>query len=327
MVEHDSASDAIDPKLDLDGLIQKLERYKVEVEVMADRLKRQRSFSAKEVADVTAATRFRLELERLEETRFEEESDPKLPRMSLSSDAISTTSTVEKEEGLRSHEGRSRSLTNVKKRRILKPLDLHLANPTVLPQEVQSARLPPRTSSKLPISDLNGTVSYGVAKSHRRCVTVSEDRHSTRLVLSSPDEDSCEEDCHPVAMSVHSTSTITSESSQPPATPVSLYTPEEDQIRRELETFAIQAGAEILDVVKYRRRRPPRLQLLEFDDESEESRLETDERLTTPTLQVGRHSDESSTAPFSPVTPSPRLRRTRSFLQCFPKEVTSGEVD
>lgn len=52
----------------------------------------------------------------------------------------------------------------------------------------------------------------------------------------------------------------------PPPTPLSLFSPKEDQIRRELESFAIVDGAETLEL-RYKKRRPPMLSLVDADDD------------------------------------------------------------
>lgn len=175
-----------------------------------------------------------------------------------------------------------------------------------------SWKLPPRSSSRpLPLEDVLEKSPSSSPNPLRRRITTREERSairnggfwSTPAVSLFDTEDT--DPPVPALSQAGSTATLS-----PPATPLSICSPEEDQIRREMENSACHDGAKILES-KHRKRRPPVLDLADSDDEPDAS--------TTYHSRRG-HSRLASaeTGDQKGVTfPKPRLRRQRSILSIF----------
>lgn len=99
-------------------------------------------------------------------------------------------------------------------------------------------------------------------------------------------------------------------SPSPPLTPLSLCSPREDQIRRELESFALHDGAETLEL-KYKKRRPPKLDLVGSDEDL----LEIEEE------EEGQTAYETGKKEHSASEPSrTRPRRSKSIRSIFQRK-------
>ena len=135
-----------------------------------------------------------------------------------------------------------------------------------VPQEIQSAGLPDRTAT--PGVFLRSLSDDGFRlKSHRRHVTISEGRDAARktLLLSTP-LGQFVEDVPPLPGLSPSNSTTEAMWTPPPTPPLVQDQVHEDRIRREMELFTLQEGADPLVGNKYRHRQPPQWQL-HSDDE------------------------------------------------------------
>lgn len=176
------------------------------------------------------------------------------------------------------------------------------------PQEVQSASLPPRLSSRR-IPGKGGEVE-ATAKFHRRHVTISEGRGiSSMLLLHS--QTGLTEHTPPLPFLSPSRSIASPQLPDMPSTPLSLNPPNEDQIRREIELFAIQGGAQPLLDQRYRYQEPPSL-MLDFDGE-EETHSENFERrsLTKKPAEDDR---------MSMVSVTPSMKRRKSIFSIFQRK-------
>lgn len=206
-----------DHGLDLEVLTHKLQLYQLELEEAELRFKQRRMVN-KEAADVAAAARFRVELEK-------KDVPDKQNGAHLSSS-----------QSHRPFPNRSSSLRTPNMVRSKRPNPLLLAATSdVAPQEVQSAALPPRRT----------TMSQGEENKRlwrRTTISAGRDTSSNIVTISSPghhEEQSFDAAIPPVP-DLSASSSVTS-SNLSPMTPG----PNEDQIRRELETFALEEGPDI----------------------------------------------------------------------------------
>ena len=166
--------------------------------------------------------------------------------------------------------------------------------------------LPPRTSSRKGPAT-GALVGRGPRPTtvHRRALTGPEqlvarnDSHVPEQTASSLD---LGEKLPPVPGLSHAGSTATL---KPPSTPL-LMLPSEDQLRRELESFALREGAETLKMT-YRNRKPPMLSFVDSDEEEEEDWSESVEK-------------ENQQTPDGI-----RIRRQRSFLTVFQRKKSAVE--
>lgn len=166
---------------------------------------------------------------------------------------------------------------------------------------------PPRTSSKtFPVEEKSEQTAGLPLKPLQRRIT-ADDRQSVRHggFWNAPSLILLDQEPVPPCPSLSQSGSITIISSSPPLTPLSLCSPREDQIRRELESFAIHEGPETLEL-KYKKRRPPKLDLVDFDGEvldvEEERRAwQEPEKKEPSTDELGR----------------PRPRRSKSILSIF----------
>lgn len=206
--------------LDAQILTHKLQLYQLEEEATKLRLEARRRMEDKQAADVAAAARFRDQLERS-------------ARLGRSTSAGKTkkrsTSVGGHNETFNFALGRSSSLKMIRTR---KPHPLQLSPTTVQPQEVQSAALP----SVRPVTATNEM------KKHWRRTTISAPRDDAGnvVLLTSPGH-STEYDYHasePPPVPQLSESLVSSPQIASPITPMHV----EDQIRRQLETFALEEG-------------------------------------------------------------------------------------
>ncbi|OAP64007.1 hypothetical protein AYL99_03234 [Fonsecaea erecta] len=141
----------------------------------------------------------------------------------------------------------------------------------------------------------------------RRRMTTSDARPSIRnggLWSSQAAELFAQGDEPPVPALSQSTS-IATLNSNPPMTPLLLSDPREDQARREMESFAIQDGPETLEH-RYKKRRPPLLNLFDSDDEEDQQSVST-------TLEL----DNSSLLDANDDRSVPPRRRRRSIFSIF----------
>lgn len=166
---------------------------------------------------------------------------------------------------------------------------------------------PPRTSSKpFSIGDQAERALDSPPKPLQRRTT-ADSRQSVRHggFWSAPPLLLLEQEPMPSLPSLsHSGSEATANAS-PPLTPLTLCSPREDQIRRELESFALHDGAETLEL-KYKQRRPPRLDLVSSDEDL----LEIDEERWAA-HEAGR-KDQGVSEPSRP-----RPRRSKSIRSIF----------
>ncbi|ETI26470.1 hypothetical protein G647_03247 [Cladophialophora carrionii CBS 160.54] len=180
--------------------------------------------------------------------------------------------------------------------------------------------LPPRSSSKRAISDevVQEQESTAPRPTPRRRTTTSDGRPSIRNggFWSNPGVGVFDQgDVPPVPALSQSTSNATLTSS-PPLTPLTIGGPREDQLRRELETLSIQDGAEVLEH-RYKKRRPPMLNLLDSDDEGNESTpMPTSLRPDhSGSLHEGEEEEEDDERGLRP-----RPRRRKSIFSIFQRK-------
>jgi hypothetical protein len=172
--------------------------------------------------------------------------------------------------------------------------------------------LPPRTSSKaLPGTEMQGNSANTSSKPLPRRMASTEERLTVRnggfwsMQAASLIDNQDRIPPVPALSQAGSTATLS-----PPPTPLSICSPQEDQLRRELEGFALAEGAETLGL-RHRRRQPPMLDLTASDDEHEDSR--------SGSSPLGRSSPglAESSDPKGLLGTRPRIRRQRSILSIF----------
>lgn len=209
-----------DDEIDLEILTHKLQLHQLELEEARLRIRQKKAMEAKQAADVAAAQRFR---DGLASEPSIESTGKKAAGVTLRSKSISLGSARN-----------SRAPTNSKFVRSKRPDTLMLsATSNVEPQEIQSAALP-TLRTRTAESDRQEL------KRHWRRTTISAGRTSaSKIILISQGKEAeynFEAELPPVPQL--SASTATSSPTMSPLTPQ----PTEDQIRRELETFALEEG-------------------------------------------------------------------------------------
>lgn len=149
----------------------------------------------------------------------------------------------------------------------------------VLPPRNSSRRvmsndsLPPRTSSRRVISDEivqdQDQDFIPPRPAPRRRMTTSEGRTSIRNggFWSDHSADMFRDEDVPPVPSLSASNSNATLTMTPPLTPLTMN--DEDQLRRELETFSIQDGVEALEH-RYKKRRPPMLNLLDSDEDKDD---------------------------------------------------------
>jgi len=176
---------------------------------------------------------------------------------------------------------------------------------------------PPRTSSKtFPVEDASDKTEESPPQPPRRRVMV-DNRPSVRHggFWSAPPLLFPDQEPIPPVPSLSQSGSIATITSSPPLTPLSLCSPREDQIRRELESFALHEGPETLVELKYQKRRPPRLDLVDFDGEG----LEVEEEGET---QPEPEKKELSTSEPNRTRP----RRSKSIISIFQRKSPIDKV-
>lgn len=341
-----------DHGLDLSILTHKLQLYQLDLEEAELRQKHRRAVHDKEAAEVAAAARFRDELEKRE--RFnqiagmegmiarsrsaslhngEKTQVPMRSRSATIHNPQETGSHSRSASTENSEESKTRSraassvyksdddtpqsslpeVSPVKPLRTKRPNRLVLPNGPVTPQEVQSAALPiPRARST--------NVDIEEMKKHWRRTTISAGRHSSSKIIllsSTGKPEYCDFGVPPVPPLSASLSISTAPSISP-MTPSS-NEPTEDQIRRELETFALEEGPNIQmsrrSSLGSGKRRPAA-----FVPDPDDRLLKED---VPPTLQVPSAAVEvvDAAIPQSPTSPhSPTSNKKKSFFSRFERK-------
>lgn len=223
--------------LDLEILTHKLQLYQLEMEEAELRLKQRKSLLDKQAADVAAAARFRSEVDTfsniaLDRVSTRSPTEPERSRSTSLNGSLTTRSSVT-----------SRS-TSVSKRmdRQNRPQPIQISQASL--QFQQGSSIPVPAQRPLP-----GSMDLKEAKRHRRTTTISAGRnvHSTVIMVSSPGRlTEYDYSIPPVPQLSSSASATASPTTLSPLTPLPLTpTPTEDQLRRELETFALEQGPNI----------------------------------------------------------------------------------
>lgn len=327
-----------DHGLDLSILTHKLQLYQLELEEAQLRRKHNRIAQDKHAAEVAAAARFRDELEKGPRSplfaKMEEEIDSQsrsiIIRKSQGSEPRSRSSSVYS-SGARGPRSRSTSIRKSeddskekslpslppavpsKSFRTKRPQPLLLPDDSVAPQEIRSAALPAQRIRE-------STMDMAQMKKHWRRTTISAGRHSKIVLLSSDGEpEYCEFDIPPVPQLSSSTSTIPSPPSMSPMTPILSTGPTEDQIRRELETFALEEGPNIQmsqrSSVSSRRRMP-----VAFVPDPED-RLPQKSTSPPPPPRIPSAFVQLPTIAVQKSPENSNLGRTKSFFSKFERKV------
>ena len=298
----DSFLDRSYEPFDADQILSELGSFKRDLHGEPD-LRRLRSFSSKEAQDVAAATRFRLELERREQSEYEDDySEPPVarPPLPLRSTSLPYSPAVPEPPP---ENFQPRSPRQLKRNKTPEPIVV--SDVKMPPEETQSAPLlSSRRQSPLVSSD-----EQVLAKSHRRHVTISEGASRTMLLLHSPSGTYSE--CTPplpVLSPSFSFTTPRLQDMDMPLTPLSLNPPNEDQIRREIESFSLQDGADSLAQHRYRHEAPPSFRL-ESDDEEDDFRSIN----VRPSRKVMKVDDDQR----SIVSTTPSQKRRKSIFSVF----------
>ena len=221
-----------DHGLDIEILTHKLQLYQLELEEAELRYKERKMQKQKEAVEVAAAIRF-MQTQQLADPAVAVSSRP-FPKRS--------TSLHVKNKTFAPLTDSEKSLPTAKFNRSKRPVPLHLTSTSdVVPQEVQSAALPAHRKRD------SGSVADDV-KRHRRQTTISAGRNagSKIILISSPGrlaEYDFTADLPPVPQLTSSHSSAVSPLAMSPLTPLPLL--HEDQLRRELETFALEEGPNI----------------------------------------------------------------------------------
>lgn len=194
--------------------------------------------------------------------------------------------------------------------RTKRPQPLHLSSAPVVPQEVQSAALPARRGRQL---DMAGE---DIKRQWRRTTIAASYNTSSKIILlSSPGkiaEIEYASDMPPVPPLSPSFS-ATSPTTTSPLTPM----PFEDQIRRELETFALKEGPN--SVVSRRssvisRRRTPAA-FVPNEDDKMVPRIPNSPSSERPTGLIDVNDDDGLDSGNRPT-----IGRTKSFFRRFEKK-------
>lgn len=174
--------------------------------------------------------------------------------------------------------------------------------------------LPPRTSSKMmPIEEKMDNRNDPRAQPPRRRMNTTEGRPSIRNggFWSHQAASLFPQDNIPSVPALSQSSSSATLKSSPPPTPLALCSPREDQIRREMESFALQDGPETLEL-RYKKRRPPMLNLLDSDDERDDSRSVSTEQEQDHSSLLDLTDDHSGVS-----AARPRVRRQKSIFSIF----------
>lgn len=341
-----------DHGLDLSILTHKLQLYQLELEEAELRRKHKRTVEDKMAAEVAAAARFRDELEKRDQASHLPGAEGKVSRSRSASlhNPEETQNIRSRSASLHNPEGpgiHSRSASTNKSHRSkssirsvsvynsddgspqnsppptvpLKPMRTKRPNPLLLPaapvspQEIQSAALPA-------IPTRASTMNMAEMKKHWRRTTISAGRDSSSkivLLSSTGQAEYCDFDVPPVPPLSASASTATSSTS--PATPSSAE-PTEDQIRRELETFALEEGPNIQmsrrSSVGSRKRMPVAF----VPDPEDRMPQEAIPPPTPPQAEIPSAFVDVVDAPQSPH--SPTYGKKKSFFSRFERK---NEVD
>ncbi|KAK5217683.1 hypothetical protein LTR72_009346 [Exophiala xenobiotica] len=175
------------------------------------------------------------------------------------------------------------------------------------PAAAMTSTLPPRTSSKSSSAGLVRISRGGVPlKTTRRRTSATAEISGERAGTSGSDQTASsarfQSGLSPVPTLLHAGSAATL---SPPRTPMSICSPHEDQLRRELKSFALQEGAETL-ALRYKKRKPPILSFADSDDEHPWQYANLDHDLA-----------KAAGTPASESTSRPQMRRRRSILSIF----------
>ncbi len=181
------------------------------------------------------------------------------------------------------------------------------------PAGMMTSTLPPRTSSKSSSAGQVRISREGVpSKTTRRRTSATAEISSERAGRSGSDQTASSSrfqgGLSPVPTLSHAGSAATL---SPPQTPMSICSPHEDQLRRELESFALQEGAETL-VLRYKKRKPP---ILSFADSDEGDDNDDEHPWQYTNLDYTLAKAAGAAEPKS--TSRPQLRRQRSILSIF----------
>lgn len=183
-----------------------------------------------EAASMAAAARFRKEIEEIQTKQH----------IKAKSSLDVSKGTIDGWPGQVPPQSKRSQSTTAKRRR---PLPLTLAASIANPQTVQSARLPPRTSSRglRRVDPLEGEAMEGQKQDWRR-MTIAGGKHTSVVMMSSSGHlEEFDLSLPPVPSLSDPPSPATLLASHAPRKPI----PTEDQIRRELEAFAIKESPNI----------------------------------------------------------------------------------
>ncbi|KPI44955.1 uncharacterized protein AB675_2494 [Cyphellophora attinorum] len=158
-------------------------------------------------------------------------------------------------------------------------------------------------------------------KKHRRHMTISETKKANRntVIVSHPTTGLTEHDLPPLPGLSPSNSTTTSVPSLTPTTPISVFAPTEDQIRRELEMMSLSGGAEPLIHHRYGGRTNSDL-IRELENE-----VESAVPRHTHKRQSSRAEPDATEDPHSPE--QAQLRRRKSIIEYFRKSPVDRLLD
>lgn len=188
-----------------------------------------------------------------------------------------------------------------------RPKPFRASDQEVIPDHTpqsQSARTSP-TSPSLVSSPADAAQSH---KKHRRHMTISESKRAARntIIVSHPSGMMREHDLPPLPGLSPSNSTTTSALSPAPGTPMSIFAPTEDQIRRELEILTLQDGADPLLSHRYGGKAEADL-VMDFDVEPEDF-PEPNQRRRSPLAKRDENATQDDRS---------QLRRRKSFVEYF----------
>ena len=301
--------------LEATNVFSEIDYFKTTTQGDSD-LRRKRSFSAKEVAEVAAATRFKLELERREQISTDfEDGDPPVPSNASQSLPLRSTSLAYLQpafpepslDTVQQWEPRQLKRNKTPEPIVVSGID----NP---PEEIRSAPL----LSSYPPSPLTYRQEERSTKSHRRTITISESRsaHRNMITLHSPSGNHSE--CTPPLPVLSPSYSVATPKLPDLETPSTLLgwnpSPSEDQIRREMELFTLQDGAESLIDQRYKYEKPPNLRL--------DSDIDGDELRDFQTRRSRSDVKDDDRKSIVSVTPSSKKRR--SIFSVFQRQ---SEVD
>ena len=289
---------------DADEVFSDLGSFKRDLHMGPD-LRRLRSFSAEEAAEVAAATRFRLELERREELSEygDDRPEPLATRPVLPRRSTSLPDKAGAPEYAQDSLPR-RPSRQLRRNKTLEPIVVSGIDKTA--GETQSA---PLLNSRRE-SPLGSGEEQALAKSHRRHITISEGRGASRNILLLQSPAGIYSECTPplpVLSPTFSMNTPRLHDLDMPPTPLSFNAPNEDQIRRGIEIFTLQDDADSLAGYQYREQPPSNFQLHSDDEEDDYQDFRSG-----PSAKAAKEDDQTS---FVSVTPS--MKRRKSIFSVF----------